>query len=227
MAAGVTAADASRPYPFCLASPIDSAVESAEGLAATLGNRADWLVEWKWDGIRAQLVKRGGAVSLWSRGEELITHRFPEIVDGAGGVPDGTVLDGEVLAFRGGRPLPFSALQQRIGREKEVARTARGVPVVFMTFDVLEHEGRDCRPEPLPIRRALLEQIIARAERHQQSAPPAPRAPESLWLPLDTESPQRRPAARRLSRSRYAYRPTTGRGSRSCGAIPAAAASRG
>ena len=103
------------------------------------------MLEWKWDGIRAQLVKRGGAVHLWSRGEELITHRFPEIAAAATHLPDGTVLDGEVLAFRDDRPLPFSALQQRIGRQKQVAQMARAVPVVFMTYDLLEQDGEDIR----------------------------------------------------------------------------------
>jgi DNA ligase-1 len=179
-----TAADASRPYPFCLASPIDAAIEDAPALATALGGRSAWLVEWKWDGIRAQLVKRAGQVSLWSRGEELITHRFPEIVWAAAGVPEGTVLDGEVLAFRGGRPLPFSALQQRIGREKEVARTARGVPVVFMTFDLLEFAGRDWRGEPLFARRVELEGIVDRARRLAPLTPPPPAAPEPQLLPL-------------------------------------------
>ena len=99
--------DRSRPYPFFLASPL-------EGSAESLGPRDDWLVEYKWDGIRAQLVRRGGDVHLWSRGEELITHRFPEIAAASTRLPAGTVLDGEVLAFRADRPLPFSALQQRI-----------------------------------------------------------------------------------------------------------------
>src|SRR6185436_1062876 len=121
--------DRSRPYPFFLASPLEDPVES-------LGSREDWIVEWKWDGIRAQLVCRGGGVHLWSRGEELITHRFPEIAAAATRLPDGTVLDGEVLAFRDNRPLLFSALQQRIGRQKQVAQIMRAVPVVFMTYDI-------------------------------------------------------------------------------------------
>ncbi len=146
--------DRSRPYPFCLASPL-------EGDVGALGDPADWLVEWKWDGIRAQLVRRGGAVHLWSRGEELITHRFPEITAAATRLPDGTVLDGEVLAFRNDRPLPFSALQQRIGRQKQVAQMARSVPVVFMTYDVLEDGGADIRALPLASRRARLEAILA------------------------------------------------------------------
>lgn len=138
--------DRSRPYPFYLASPLD-------GDPSVLGDPADWLIEWKWDGIRAQLVRRGGTVHLWSRGEELITHRFPEIAAAATRLADGTVLDGEVLAFRDGAPLPFSALQQRIGRQKQVAQMARAVPVVFMAYDILEDEGVDVRAMPLVDRR--------------------------------------------------------------------------
>ena len=153
----VTDVDLSRPYPFCLASP----VEGAGPIADLLGPVQDWQFEWKWDGIRAQLVKRAGAVHLWSRGEELITVRFPEIAAAAEALPDGTVLDGEVLAFRSERPLPFSALQQRIGRQSQVARKARDVPVVFMAYDVLEHGSRDVRPTPLVERRAELERLIS------------------------------------------------------------------
>jgi DNA ligase-1 len=141
--------DRSRPYPFFLAAPLEEAV-------SMLGSPSDWLVEWKWDGIRAQLVKRDGTVHLWSRGEELITRRFPEITAAATRLPDGTVLDGEVLGFRDDRPLPFSALQQRIGRQKQVAQLARTVPVVFMTYDILEETGADIRARPLAERRESL-----------------------------------------------------------------------
>jgi DNA ligase-1 len=148
--------DQSRPYPFFLASPLEEPVE-------LLGSTEDWIVEWKWDGIRAQLVRRGDAVHLWSRGEELITTRFPEIAAAATRLPDGTVLDGEVLAFRDDRPMPFSALQQRIGRQKQVAQMARAVPVVFMVYDLLEHQGRDIRDMTLEERRHSLESLIATA----------------------------------------------------------------
>ena len=148
-----TADDLSRPYPFFLASPLEADV-------STLGRPEEWLIEWKWDGIRAQLVKRGGAVHLWSRGEELITHRFPEIAAAASRLPDGTVLDGEVLAFRNDRPLPFSALQQRIGRQKQVAQLVRAVPVVFMAYDILEQGGTDIRPLPQQERRGLLHALL-------------------------------------------------------------------
>ena len=145
-----TSDDRSRPYPFFLAAPLEEPVES-------LGSRGEWIVEWKWDGIRAQLVCRGGGVHLWSRGEELITHRFPEIAAAATRLPDGTVLDGEVLAFRDNRPLLFSALQQRIGRQKQVAQMVRAVPVVFMAYDILEDRGVDIRSRPLEERRSILE----------------------------------------------------------------------
>jgi DNA ligase-1 len=95
-------------------------------------------------------------VHLWSRGEELVTHRFPEITAAATRLPDGTVLDGEVLAFRDEAPLPFSSLQQRIGRQKQVAQMVRAVPVVFMTYDLLEDEGTDIRQLPLAERRGRL-----------------------------------------------------------------------
>ena len=148
-------ADPSQPYPFFLASPLEGGPEA-------LGDRAAWLAEWKWDGIRAQLVRRRGATWLWSRGEELITHRFPEIAAAATHLPDGTVLDGEILAFQDDRPLPFSALQQRIGRQKQLAQIMRAVPVVLVVYDVLEAEGLDVRGEPLSTRRARLLSLVAR-----------------------------------------------------------------
>lgn len=150
-------ADVSTPYPFFLASPLEAPI-------ATLGSPSDWLTEWKWDGIRAQLVRRAGQLFLWSRGEELITLRFPEITAAATQLPDGTVLDGEVLAFGEGRPLPFSALQQRIGRVKQVAELMRRVPVVFMTYDCLERGGEDIRDRSLRERRSVLESLLAERE---------------------------------------------------------------
>jgi ATP-dependent DNA ligase len=149
-----TGADASQPYPFFLAAPLEGAPE-------TLGDRDAWLVEWKWDGIRAQLIRRRGQTWLWSRGEELITHRFPEIAAAATHLPEGTVLDGEILAFQDERPMPFSALQQRIGRQKQVAQIMRAVPAVFVAYDVLELDGRDLRGEPLSTRREALARLVA------------------------------------------------------------------
>jgi DNA ligase-1 len=182
----LTDADRSRPYPFFLAAPLEPAIQTADDLGGALGDRRAWQVEWKWDGIRAQLVKRDNVVSLWSRGEELITERFPEITRAAASLGDGIVLDGEILAFRDGRPLPFSALQHRIGRRRQVATTARTVPVVFMTYDVLEHAGRDIRDRPLSARRVLLESEIAGAG---AAAPPPPDLP--FTLPFDDEDERR------------------------------------
>ena len=156
--AGVTTKDGagpdpSQPYPFFLASPL-------EGEPGDLGDPAAWIVEWKWDGIRAQLIRRAGSTWIWSRGEELITQRFPEIAAAATHLRDGTVLDGEVLAFKDDRPMPFSALQQRIGRQKQIAQIMRAVPVVFVTYDILEHDSEDVRDRPLQLRREALTPLI-------------------------------------------------------------------
>jgi DNA ligase-1 len=173
IAAADDPADHLRPYPFFLASPLEDASRANE-LAALLGPVSEWLVEWKWDGIRAQIVKRHGQLQLWSRGEELITERFPEVIAAASALPEGLVLDGEVLAYRSGRPLPFSALQQRIARQQQVARLAREVPAVFMAYDVLEHDGADIRERPLQERRDLLDAVIAAARSVLASSAPPP-----------------------------------------------------
>jgi DNA ligase-1 len=184
---GVTDEDLSRPYPVYLASPIEGDAPPAE----ILDDLSRWQFEWKWDGIRAQLVKRAGRVHLWSRGEELITARFPEVADAAMSLPDGTVLDGEVLAYHDDRPLPFSALQQRIGRQLQVARKARDVPVVFMAYDILEHGGADIRETPLATRRTVLDPLIA-------SICPTATATTArdLLLPFDDEPSEHRTAIR-------------------------------
>jgi len=147
--------DDSRPYPFYLASPLEDPAES-------LGPREDWIAEWKWDGIRAQLVRRQ-EVHLWSRGEELITERFPELRDAGRLLPAGTVLDGEVLAFRDGTVQSFAILQTRIGRQKLTAKILADAPAVLMTYDLLEDAGHDIRERPLHERRARLTALLAQA----------------------------------------------------------------
>jgi DNA ligase 1 len=164
--------DWARPYPFCLAAPL-------EGAPDALGPREDWLVEWKWDGIRAQLVRRAGQVAIWSRGEELMTARFPELVAAAAALPDGSVLDGEILAMatapeamagtgteRVILPHPFSVLQRRIGRQKLTPAVLAAAPVAFVAYDLLEDSGVDLRGAPLADRRARMERLLA-------GAPPA------------------------------------------------------
>jgi DNA ligase-1 len=145
--------DLSRPYPFCLA-------HALEGSPAALGDPADWQAEWKWDGIRAQLVCRERLVSLWTRGEELVTDRFPELGPMAAGLPGGTVLDGEIVAWKDGHVMPFTFLQQRIGRKTLGKKILESVPVRFIAFDLLEKGYQDVRSHPLSERRKLLDAVV-------------------------------------------------------------------
>ncbi|HET8622435.1 MAG TPA: ATP-dependent DNA ligase [Gemmatimonadales bacterium] len=151
--ADVSDTDASRPYPFCLAYPLD-------GDAAELGDPSEWLAEWKWDGIRAQLIRREGRTWLWSRGEELLNGRFPEVESAASLLPEGTVIDGELLPWREQRPLRFAQLQRRIGRKTLGAKLLEDIPVALLAFDLLELIGHDLRSLPLRERRARLEQLL-------------------------------------------------------------------
>ncbi|HEY9396656.1 MAG TPA: ATP-dependent DNA ligase [Burkholderiales bacterium] len=148
-------ASIAQPYPFFLAHPLQDELES-------LGDPQDWQIEWKWDGIRAQLVRRENQSFLWSRGEELITDRFPEIVHAAEGLPDGTVIDGEVLAWTDDAPLPFARLQRRIGRKTLTARILAEAPAALVTYDLLEYAGQDMRAQPMVERRTQLEALVAR-----------------------------------------------------------------
>lgn len=145
--------ESSKPYPFFLSYPLENPSE-------TLGDFSDWYAEWKWDGIRAQLVKRDGQVFIWSRGEELVTERFPEITDAAECLPNGTVLDGEILAWKDAEVLPFHDLQTRITRKTVSKKLLADAPVIFMCFDLLELNGEDKRAESLADRRRLLTGLL-------------------------------------------------------------------
>ncbi len=149
-------ADVSRPYPFCLAYPLEGDVEE-------LGAPADWQIEWKWDGIRSQLIRRAWRTFVWSRGEELMTDRFPELAAGGALLPEGTVLDGEILPWKDGAPLPFTQMQRRIGRKDLGVKILAEVPVVLVAFDLLEYGNEDVRERPLEWRRTELERIVAAA----------------------------------------------------------------
>ncbi|MDB6001044.1 MAG: ATP-dependent ligase [Rhizobacter sp.] len=151
-----------QPYPFFLAHPLELPVEEFE---ARIGPASDWLVEWKFDGIRAQLVKRDGQVWIWSRGEELITERFPEVVAIGAALPDGCVLDGEIVVWRDDRPAPFALLQQRIGRKTLTKKVLADAPVTFLAYDLLEWQGEDVRSRPQRERRVLLEAAQTEANR--------------------------------------------------------------
>jgi DNA ligase-1 len=145
-------ADLSRPYPFYLAYQLDGFDD--------LGPPTDWNAERKWDGIRGQLIVRGGEHHLWSRGEDLMTDRFPEFAQLRDYLPDGTVIDGEVLAFADEAPLSFNALQKRIGRKTVPKKLLAEAPVVLMAYDLLEHGGKDIRETALKDRRSRLETLI-------------------------------------------------------------------
>ncbi len=148
-------ADLSRPYPFCLAYGLDDMTPE------DLGAPADWLAEWKWDGIRGQLILREGVHFTWSRGEELMTDRFPELARAVDFLPSGTVLDGEILAWQDEAPLPFNDLQKRIGRKTVPKKLLKDAPVILLAYDLLEEGGKDLRAQPMSVRRARLEALLS------------------------------------------------------------------
>lgn len=143
----------SRPYPFFLAHPTDT------DLVEALGPIEDWQAEWKWDGIRSQVIVREDQFAVWSRGEELVTDKFPELAVFQEILPSGTVIDGEILPYRNDQPLPFAVLQTRIGRKNVTKNILKSAPIVLMVYDLLEWRGEDIRSTPLRERRALLEQL--------------------------------------------------------------------
>jgi DNA ligase 1 len=182
--ASAQAVDAQRsgqPYPFFLAHPLLAPLDEVSFISF-LGPCTDWQIEWKWDGIRAQLVKRDGQWWLWSRGEELITSSFPEIAPLAYALADGTVIDGEILAWdhAGQRPLPFAKLQQRIARKALSAKLLSEVPTLMIAYDILEHEGTDIRMLSQTARRKLLEGVAQVVPNLQLSE----RVHESSWPAL-------------------------------------------
>lgn len=178
-----------QPYPFFLAHPLNEPPERFDEL---LGPPTDWLVEWKWDGIRAQLVRRAGQTWLWSRGEELVTERFPELSAMGDALPDGTVVDGEIVVWRNGQPQPFADLQRRIGRKTLGAKLLREVPVVLLGYDLLEGEGNDLRELPQHARRDQLNALVAEMNHPQFIASPVLQG--DSWHDLS----QQREAARQM-----------------------------
>ena len=145
--------DHSKPYPFYLAYAIEDEVTS-------LGEPHQWQAEWKWDGIRGQMIKRNDELFVWSRGEELMTEKFPEYHSLKNHLPNGIVLDGEIIPSENGRPLPFALLQTRIGRKNITKKQLTEAPITFFAYDLLEYEGNDIRETMLAERRTLLEKIV-------------------------------------------------------------------
>ncbi|MDT9631154.1 MULTISPECIES: ATP-dependent DNA ligase [Pseudomonas] len=167
-----------QPYPFFLAHGLSQPVEQFDTL---LGSPADWQVEWKWDGIRAQLVKREGRLWIWSRGEELVTERFPELHSLVSGLPDGTVIDGEIVVWKDAVQ-PFALLQQRIGRKTLSKKVLDDAPVAVLAYDLLEHQGDDWRNHTQAERRAQLEQLITQC--NQPVLLPSPLLTAATWQAL-------------------------------------------
>jgi DNA ligase-1 len=179
LAAAGQASDREQPYPFYLASPLEAGPES-------LGAVEDWLLEWKWDGIRLQLLKRNHSVALWSRGEDRLDGRFPEIDDAGMALPEGTVLDGELLAWGSGDDaalMPFTALQRRINRLKPGPKLLAEVPLRVQAYDLLELGGEDLRARPLAERRARLLELLAAID--DPRLLPSPRVEAADWTQAD------------------------------------------
>ncbi len=185
----VTDTSNSQPYPFCLAHALDP-----QAGPHGLGPISEYMAEWKWDGIRGQVIRRKGSTYIWSRGEELMEARWPEIEEAAQKLPDGTVLDGEILACASnGQVLSFAKLQRRIGRKKVGKKLLKEVPVVFQAFDLLERGGADLRALPLHARRKMLEELLADID--GSVIRPTELLSESSWQALATQ----RAASRELN----------------------------
>jgi DNA ligase 1 len=177
-------ADRSRPYPFFLAYPMEGPIED-------LGEVRNWQVEWKWDGIRSQLIRRNGNTYLWSRGEELVTDRFPELAALGALLPEGTAIDGEILPWKDGKPLPFSQMQRRIGRKFLGPKILADVPVVLIAYDLLELNGEDLREQPIETRRAGLANLTA-ALQHTGRVILSPLVETTSWADLTSTRQQSR-----------------------------------
>ena len=148
-----TGDESSRPYPFYLSYAIQGEIDN-------LGEAKDWFAEWKWDGIRSQMIFRDDEIYIWSRGEELITDKFPELIILKDHLPNGTVLDGELICFGDTKPLSFNVLQTRIGRKNLTKKILEEAPAAFIAYDIMEYDGRDIRTEQQQKRRELLEEIV-------------------------------------------------------------------
>lgn len=145
--------DNSKPYPFCLAYPLEKETQE-------LGKPEEWQAEYKWDGIRGQLIKRNTEIFIWSRGEELVTPQFPELVTALEHIPGNFVLDGEILAVNDDEVLNFNELQKRLNRKTITPKMLREIPVKVFVYDILEFDDEDLREKPLSERRKILENLV-------------------------------------------------------------------
>jgi DNA ligase-1 len=148
--------DYSKPYPFFLAYAIEDDV-------SVLGEPSAWQAEWKWDGIRGEIIKRNNELFVWSRGEELMTEKFPEYHSLQDALPEGIALDGEIIPSIDKKPLPFALLQTRIGRKNITKKQLQEAPIAFFVYDLLEYNGEDWRDKTLEERRSKLEEVVVAA----------------------------------------------------------------
>lgn len=146
--------EARKPYPFCLTHPLEQE-------PAALGEVSQWLAEWSWNGIRSQIITQEGKTFIWTHGEELVSERFPELLAAAKLLPDGTAIDGVILAWAEGEVLPVDLLQKRSQCDKSSPELVQEIPVAFMSFDILELDGVDIREKPLSQRRRTLVQLLS------------------------------------------------------------------
>jgi DNA ligase-1 len=186
IAVDTTDSDISRPYPFFLAYPLQTSPE-------TLGNISDWQIEWKWDGIRSQIISRKNNIFIWSRGEELVTERYPELAVAAQFLPDGVVVDGEILVWKNGAVQPFAELQKRIGRKVVTKKMLEDLPVILMAYDLLEFDNCDWRSRPLLERRQQLETLLLQlGEKGNGTFKLSPVLSASDWNELTTKQSESR-----------------------------------
>ncbi|GAA4803964.1 ATP-dependent DNA ligase [Olivibacter ginsenosidimutans] len=169
-----------EPYPFFLAYPLEKAPES-------LGDIADWLIERKFDGIRGQLIVRNGHLYIWSRGEDLLTDKFPEFHPLKQLLPDGTVIDGEILPYKDGQVLSFVIMQTRIGRKQLNKKILETAPLAMICYDLLEYEGKDIRNVPLIERRHLLETLLTERSLAHVPLMISPRVACQTWNDVEEE----------------------------------------
>lgn len=146
--------------PFCLAAPLEVSFFETE-------QPQNYLAEWKWDGIRAQIIKKEDKVWIWSRGEDMITESFPEIKQMAASWPEDAILDGELLVWDKDKPADFHVLQQRLGRKRLTLDILQSAPVTFMAYDFLHLNGEDLTQLPLSARRTHLERFVTEHPRER------------------------------------------------------------
>jgi DNA ligase-1 len=168
----------SRPYPFCLAYALDFELTD-------LGDISDWQIERKYDGIRGQIIVRNKQLFVWSRGEELLTDKFPEFNELIEALPDGTVMDGEILPIVNGQIKSFNEMQKRTTRKAITKKILQDIPLKMVCYDLLEKDGKDLRDLPLEARRQLLEDIVMNSKAFNSSLVLAPLLHCDQWEHLN------------------------------------------